>query len=368
MRIGATRRVRLSVQVVVAAMLVGSAYGSLLNFVVFGKSRGALVGALIGALHGLIISSTIGWMEIFGIRTRPGRAIEEAPLLMTLLVKGLIYGSIVTFVNVVEPGTRLLGISPLHNPLQFVSLIFSCVATVAFIFVLQLSRIVGGRPLRDWSLGRYHRPFQEDRFFLFLDIVGSTTLAERLGPVGVHQFLNRVFVMASDPIDDHRGEIYQYVGDEMVITWTEVEGRLGARPIRCFLAIEALLESSAPQFERDFGSAPRVRGALHAGPVIAGEVGGSKRDIVFHGDVMNTTSRLEQVGRELDRRLVISADAVRRLLGAEEYPLEDLGTHVVRGRTTEIQIYAMKSSVGERRAAATSRDDRVVTAQRNTRS
>jgi adenylate cyclase len=96
---------------------------------------------------------------------------------------------------------------------------------------------------------------------------------------------NRVFVLASDPVDDHRGEIYQYVGDEMV----------------------------------------SVRGALHVGPVIVGEVGGRKRDIVFHGDVMNTTSRLEQVARELDRRLVVSADAIGRVAGEEHYPLEDLG-------------------------------------------
>jgi adenylate cyclase len=84
-----------------------------------------------------------------------------------------------------------------------------------------------------------------------------------------------------------------------------------------------------------------VRGALHVGPVIVGEVGGRKRDIVFHGDVMNTTSRLEQVARELDRRLVVSAEAIGRLAGAEHYLLEDLGARVLRGRTSLVQIYAV---------------------------
>jgi len=55
--------------------------------------------------------------------------------------------------------------------------------------------------------------------------VGSTPLAERLGPASVHEFLNRVFQLASDPIDDHEGEIYQYVGDEVVITWLLPIGR-----------------------------------------------------------------------------------------------------------------------------------------------
>lgn len=327
-------------------MLVGIAYGSLLHVVAYREPLGgALTGALIGAIQGFILSSTIGPMEIFGVRTRLGRAVERAPFLVTLVVKSLVYGSIVAFVNVVEPGTRLLGLRPGGGPLQVLAVIFSFLATLAFIFVLQISQIVGGRTLRDWMLGRYHRPRREERFFLFVDIVGSSSLAERIGPVGVHQFLNRVFLLASDPVDEHRGEVYQYVGDEMVITWTEDQGRLGGRPIRCFVAIEAVLESAAPEFNRDFGMAPRVRGALHAGPVIVGEVGGRKRDIVFHGDVMNTTSRLEQVARELDRRLVISADAMSRLMVAEPYAFEDLGPRVLRGRASPVRIYAVASSV-----------------------
>jgi adenylate cyclase len=69
---------------------------------------------------------------------------------------------------------------------------------------------------------------------------------------------------------------------------------------------------------------------------------------VFHGDVMNTTSRLEQVARELDRRLVFSADAVDRLAGADAYPLEDLGARVLRGRSSPIQVYAATGPAGAR--------------------
>jgi adenylate cyclase len=340
---------QLSCRIVLASTLVGVAYGSLLHVVAFRDPfAGVLVGALIGAIQGFILGSTIGSLEIFGVRTRLGRAVEQAPFLVTLLVKGFVYGSIAAFVNVFELGTRLVGIRPGSRSLQVVAVIFSFLATLAFIFVLQISQILGGRTLRDWVLGRYHRPRCEERFFLFVDIVGSTALAERIGPVGVHQFLNRVFVLASDPVDDHRGEIYQYVGDEMVITWTEADGRPGARPIACFAALETALEAVAPDFVRTFGTAPRVRGALHVGPVIVGEVGGRKRDIVFHGDVMNTTGRLEQVARELDRRLVVSADAIGRLAGAQLYPLEDLGAAVLRGRSSPVQIYAVTSSVSAR--------------------
>jgi len=189
--------------------------------------------------------------------------------------------------------------------------------------------------------GRYHRPHLEDRFFLFIDVRGSTTLAERIGAVAVHRFLATVFRLASDPIDDYGGEIYQYVGDEMVVTWASAEGGREARPIACFFAIAGALEGARPEFEREFGVAPQVRAALHAGVVISGEIGESKREIVFHGDVMNTAARLEQVTRELGRPFLVSADALTRVTGSERYAREPLGPQVLRGREAPIEVYAL---------------------------
>ncbi|MBI3373719.1 MAG: hypothetical protein HY017_18500 [Betaproteobacteria bacterium] len=56
-----------------------------------------------------------------------------------------------------------------------------------------------------------------------------------------NRFLDRVFRIASDPIDDHAGDIYRYVGDEIVITWLVPEGRPSARPLACYFAIERAL-------------------------------------------------------------------------------------------------------------------------------
>ena len=128
----------------------------------------------------------------------------------------------------------------------------------------------------------------------------------------------------------------------MVVTWLEEEGTPEARPIKCFAAIEAALLATAADFLRDYGITARVRGALHFGPVVVGEVGGQKRDIVFHGDVMNTTSRIEQMARELNRTLLVSGDAWRRLSAANQWAVEDLGAHQLRGRVNPVQVYALK--------------------------
>jgi adenylate cyclase len=341
---GSKRRVWLFCRVVIASAMIGIAYGSLIGTLVRGSAVG---GGLIGAIHGLIIGSVIGSMEIFGARTRLGHAIERAPFLVTLAVKGIIYGAVIGLIQGGNVGPRILALrpaAPFWSPVVLQGLVFSVVTMLGFVFMLKISQLVGGRTLRDLVLGRYHRPRAEERFFLFVDLAGSTALAERAGPAAVHRFLRRVFSIAADPIDDHRGEIYQYVGDEVVITWLVADGRVNARPIGCFFAIEAALGREASDFERDYGTVPRLRAALHAGPVIAGEVGDTKREIVFHGDVVNTASRLEQASRDLERQFVISAEALSRLRGAERYRLEDLGARALRGRAGSIHIFAVQAA------------------------
>jgi class 3 adenylate cyclase len=59
---------------------------------------------------------------------------------------------------------------------------------------------------------------------------------------------------------------------------------------------------------------------------------------------MNTTSRLEQMARALNPSLLVSADAWRHLLDTDERTVEDLGTHVLRGRASPLQVYAVATS------------------------
>ncbi len=345
MRRATKRRARLFLGVWLIGTLLGIVYGGLTGLIF---RLPVLPRILLGAIDGAAITTPIAVMEIFLLRSRWGRPLQGSAFLVSFGVKWLIYALIITTVIVGGPGARVLGLppdgEPLQNPLVRLALVFSVVATFAFLFVLELRQIVGSRNLRNIVLGRYHRPRVEERFFLFIDIAGSTSLAERLGPFAVHRFLAAVFSLASEPIDDYGGEIYQYVGDGMVVTWTMGEARGDARPIACFFAIVAALEQAAPAFEGEFGVAPRLRAALHAGTVISGEIGETKRDIVFHGDVMNTAARLEQATREMDRHFLVSADALNRLIETDRYVLHPLGPRVVRGRAAPVEVYAVEAA------------------------
>ena len=318
------------------------------------RLTGAMLGSISGAVDFVTMAALIGGAEMFLPRTWPGRALERAPFLAVFGIKAIAYSTVILAVVGGRLGSNVAALALGRELIQAMKLQLDTMlplgvlvptaflVTFFFLLVHQLRMLVGASTLRDIVLGRYHRARVEDRFFLFVDIVGSTPLAERLGPVAANRFLDRVFQLASDPVDDHHGEVYQYVGDEMVITWKVAQGRALARPLACYFAIEQALEDAAAEFTREFGSVPRLRGALHAGSVITGEVGGSRRAIVFHGDVMNTTSRLENATRELGRPFLVSEDALILLDCKDAYKSVDLGPQQLRGRAAPLRVYAIE--------------------------
>ena len=89
------------------------------------------------------------------------------------------------------------------------------------------------------------------------------------------------------------------------------------------------------------GTVPKLRAALHAGEVVTGEAGGSRRAIVFHGDTMNATSRIENLTRTLGHPFLVSEDARARMEGAEAYAWQDLGLQALRGREAPVRVYAV---------------------------
>jgi adenylate cyclase len=222
-------------------------------------------------------------------------------------------------------------------------------AFVVFLVIsefLQMRRVIGGRALNNLLLGRYHRPVREERAFMVVDIKDSTALAERLGDEPAHALITSVFFDIDQPLLEHGGEVYQYVGDELIASWPLSEGIRDARCLRCYAAIEATLAQRAEHYRRAFGVRPEVRFALHAGPVVAGECGDAKLAIVYIGDTMNTVARLEQMAKTLDRDCLISADLLRHLDLPPGLTAEPLGPVLLRGRRQTLEIYAIRPGIG----------------------
>ncbi|MGQ0510532.1 MAG: adenylate/guanylate cyclase domain-containing protein [Betaproteobacteria bacterium] len=313
---------------------------------------GAAMVGVSGLVDGTTVMALIGATEIFLPRTRLGQWLQQRPFLAALGLKTVLYSAILAGMLYGQLGPRvavsfLEGEQAAAIQAQFDALQIGLLASLAgyitllLIMLRQTTQLVGERTARAVILGRYHRPRMEERFFLFIDIVGSTPVAEKLGALSVHRYLNRIFQEAADPIDDSHGEVYQYVGDEIVVTWLVEEGRAGAKPLACLFGIVAALARAEKEFEKEFGTVPKLRAALHAGEVVTGEAGGPRRAIVFHGDVMNATSRIENLTRELGHPFLVSEDALARMEGREAYALEDLGMQALRGKDSGVRVYAV---------------------------
>lgn len=336
-------------------VLVGAAIGAVYGLIVGGSlapagQRSRFADAAVGIVNGIAISASIGAIEIFVLRARLLRGFAALPFGVVFVLKVLAYGGIIAAVVAGEPGGHLAALAfgqpersrPLPARATAITIGFSLAVTAVFVVVMQAAGLVGRRTFRDLVLGRYRTPRRERRFFLFVDVVGSTPIAERLDPLEVHRLLSAVFTALAEPVAECRGEIYQYVGDEMVVTWTEAEGALEARPLRCFFAMSDALTARAAQFRDRFGAEPALRAALHLGEVIAGEVGEQRRAIVFHGDVMNTASRLEHATRETGQRFIVSGDALAVLGRPQGLDYRDLGPLALRGRSEPVHAYGVE--------------------------
>jgi adenylate cyclase len=270
-----------------------------------------------GAVDALLVSLAVGGYLLFvrdGLLRAWFRRRAFLPnLLLNSVVVLLIFLLARAVGQVVGSGRPARFYESFGDPHLLWALPYFAAFAFALQFVLQMNRMVGTNVLGYFVAGVYHRPVEERRIFLFLDLVGSTRLAERLGSARYYELLRRFVDDLSGPIVATRGEIYQYAGDEVVITWREDRGLADAACVRCFFLIEDAVAGATADYEREFGVVPRFRAGLHGGTVTAGELGDLKQQIVFVGDILNTAARLEEHAKREGLALVASADVLDRL-------------------------------------------------------
>lgn len=259
-----------------------------------------------------------------------------------LAIRSAIYAAIIVPTQFFQLGSVLIGQTIAPSAKAFwIAVIYSAVFAVLANLVLGITNIIGPRSFLNFITGRYHTPVEEKRFVLFVDIAGSTGLAERLGSLGIHRLLDHTFRLLTLSVVDYRGEVLNYVGDEVIVTWPQHSGAVDCRPLRCFVAMRDELSRASRQLEQEFGIVPRIRGSLHFGPVIVGEIGDIKRAIVFNGDVMNTAARLEELSCGVEGGFLISRAAMERFNSVPPFAVRDLGRLPIRGRTDGVDVVGL---------------------------
>jgi adenylate cyclase len=219
------------------------------------------------------------------------------------------------------------------------TLIWSIVVGITQL-LLQINSKFGQGVLGNIIRGKYNTPKEENRIFMFLDLNSSTTIAEKLGNEKYHDLLKEFFADITNPILDNKGEIYQYVGDEVIVAWKYEDGIRNNQCVKCFFDIKQQIEKQKEKYLHHYGLVPSFKAGIHYGNVVAGEVGIIKRDITYSGDVLNTTSRIVSMCKEFKAEIISSADLIAQM-GLSNYSVRPLGAIKLKGKGKELLLSAL---------------------------
>lgn len=217
------------------------------------------------------------------------------------------------------------------------------------------------------SLARYFSPNVVDRLsnsedplatareqnvaVLFADIVGFTKMCEHEPAIDVIRLLRDYHDRLGRAVFNNDGTLDKYMGDGLMATFgTPDPGpRDAANALQCAMDMIAALKHWNTE-RIGAGSAPvRVGIGLHYGPVIAGDIGNERRlEYSVIGDTVNIASRLEQLTRSLNTKLVVSDGLIQEIdqnsIQGQDFMRELTGSSVqeIRGRGTSIAVWTLQ--------------------------
>ncbi len=297
--------------------------------------RGLIIGAIIGA--------SIGFFEVVTYYSQ-----RKFAVWLLMLIKTVFFVLIVNIwllaINAMYMyfnGTLFAFREYLDNS-YLPNLVFSFAVTIVMVLSIQISKLHRKNELFNFIFGKYHNPIRENIILFFSDLKGSTTLAESMGDVKYAHFLKDYYSDISEPIFECKGDVYQYVGDEIIIYWKTDTPQKNQRSILCHEMIQRKIDERESYYTDKYGSVPTFRTSLHTGSVVVTWVGELKREILFIGDVLNTCSRMQEICKRLDKDFLISGEAldVLPLTGEYNYPFEE--KLIPRGKQKEILVFSVE--------------------------
>ena len=211
------------------------------------------------------------------------------------------------------------------------------------IVLLMIYDKYGPGNFRNLLLGRYFHPRTEERIFMFVDMKASTTIAEQIGNIKFHSLLNDFFRDLTDPVLFTEGEVYQYVGDEIIVSWTMKHGLHDFNCVRCFYAMQEAIMAQKAFYQEKYGLVPEFKAGLHCGQVTTGEIGVIKRDIAYLGDVLNTTARIQAKCNNFDVDILLSKHLLDMLnIPPQSLNQKKIGDIDLRGRIQKVILYTLE--------------------------
>ena len=306
----------------------------------------------IGFFGALVISISFGFLEIVFER-KHFRDMSYGKLIFT---KSIIYTVIFTFALIllsfqnmfisqgyfdVELWKRRFSIP---NLLVWIS--YMAAASVLLNFTKEASLKFGPGNLWRMLTGKFHRPQQEEKILMFLDLKSSTMIAEKLGHIQYSRFIQDCFNDLAI-VAEYKAEVYQYVGDESILSWGILNGKKNNNCIMAFYAFTDLLNERAGYYLDNYGLVPVFKAGLNFGKVTVVEVGRIKKEIAFHGDTVNIAARIQDLCNELGSELLISESLKLQLTPSSQFTIKALGRIPLKGKQEKINLYSIHRGAAE---------------------
>jgi adenylate cyclase len=203
---------------------------------------------------------------------------------------------------------------------------------------------------------------EEDRIFMFLDMKSSTTHAEKLGASQYSFLVQDCFLDMTRAARLSGAEIYQYVGDEAIFTWKTSALNL-KNSIRHFFLFRENLRQRSSYYRQQYEIVPEFKAGIHHGMVIRTHVGLTRKSIAFHGDTINTASRIQGMCNELKKDLLVSA-AVKDGL-SESFAFNCEGTYLLKGKDCRVNIFSVTGRAKEKSSSSRLRSQQKVQCKKN---
>lgn len=213
--------------------------------------------------------------------------------------------------------------------------------TLLINFINQVNKKYGPGVLVPLLFGRYRNPKEEERIFMFMDLKSSTTTAEKLGHLKYSAFIRDCFVDINEVLFPYCAQVYQYVGDEIVVMWPKSEGLRNHFCIRFYFACKKQFQHRAGYYMTNYGLLPDFKAGVHMGKVTAVEIGEIKKDIAYHGDTLNTAARIQHVCNEYNKDFLVSEYLMEKIGIDQRMKTETLGMILLRGKTEKVGIVSV---------------------------
>ncbi len=300
---------------------------------------------LTGALAGLFFGLVELWLDRESIQRLSYGSIMGLKLIIYLFISFVILFSAGVILLAMQGEMRWVTLIPILLSKTFIVVwIYTTVVAMVLTFGLQINRKFGPGILASLLLGKYHRPVEEHRIFLFIDMKGSTTIAEEIGHLQYSSLIQDCFKDLTPIIVEYSANIYQYVGDEVILFWPHDMGVRDNRCVEAYFAFQERLHKHGAYYEEEYGLRPFFKAGLHGGIVTVTEVGVIKKEIAFHGDVLNTASRIQSECNRFGEAFLASGSMIQALPFLPPSRVEHMGEMELRGKKQKLELFAIRPS------------------------